>query len=183
MDWRIQSLQLKLPEMRRWVEQTVATHRTEARSVASYGFPRLGQFYRGEMLALAKVVALPRVPVPPLTNLGIPGFAEFERLDSLGITYLDTYFVQTDSSRHEWLHFHELVHVIQWQLLGPNRFLMAYAVGHLLFGYNKNPLEMMAYDLQGRFQKQAAPFDAEEKVRSELEGKVATLLEQLKLDR
>ena len=33
--------------------------------------------------------------------------------------------------------FHELVHVVQWQHLGPDKFIMAYALGHLLSGVSR----------------------------------------------
>jgi len=78
-----------------------------------------------------------------------------------GITYLNTYFVRDDRARDESLHFHELVHVIQWRLLGPEKFLALYAVGLERFGYRKSPLEVMAFNLQHRFQREAKPFNVE----------------------
>lgn len=148
---QLQLLQQKLPIIKAWVERTVTDHRAAARPVASFGFPRLGSFYSAQLLGTARVVALARVPMPPLTEMGLTGFADFEQLDSAGITYLDTYFVRADSDREESLHFHELVHVVQWQHLGPDRFLTAYALGHILRGgYHGNPLEVMAYELQAR---------------------------------
>src|SRR5205823_9640324 len=36
-------------------------------------------------------------------------------MDAGGITYLNTYFVRADQSHSASLHFHELVHVIQWR--------------------------------------------------------------------
>ena len=46
----------------------------------------------------------------------------------------------------EAIHFHELIHVIQWRLLGPEDFLKSYANGLDEFGYENSPLEKMAYD-------------------------------------
>ena len=76
-----------------------------------------------------------------------------------GITYFDTYFVRSDEARRESLHFHELVHVVQWGVLGPERFLASYADGLERFGYRHSPLEEMAYDLQTRFDDDPRPFD------------------------
>ena len=58
------------------------------------------------------------------------------------------------SGRHvsnEALHFHELIHVIQWQSLGPERFLKTYAEGLERFGYENSPLEKMAYEAEDLF--------------------------------
>ena len=67
----------------------------------------------------------------------------------------------TDHARDESLHFHELVHVIQWRLLGPEKFLAFYADGLERFGYRNSPLEVMAYNLQDRFDREAQPFSVE----------------------
>jgi hypothetical protein len=40
-------------------------------------------------------------------------------------------------------------------------FLALYADGLERSGYRDSPLERMAYDLQGRFDREAQPFDAE----------------------
>jgi hypothetical protein len=82
-------------------------------------------------------------------------------MDAGGTTYLDTYFVRADQSHSESLHFHELVHVIQWRLLGPEKFLALYADGLERFGYRKSPLERMAFSLQKRFEREAQPFSVE----------------------
>ena len=102
-----------------------------------------------------------RVPVPPLSAMGLARFGQFEQMDMAGITYLDTYFVRADHASDESLHFHELVHVIQWRLLGPERFLAFYADGLERFGYRKSPLEAMAYSFQDRFEREAQPFSVE----------------------
>ncbi len=82
-------------------------------------------------------------------------------MEAGGITYLDTYFVRADEAQSESLHFHELVHVIQWRLLGPEKFLALYADGLERFGYRNSPLEVMAYELQERFEREQQPFDVE----------------------
>lgn len=110
------------------------------------------------------------VPVPPLTAMGLARFAAFERMNMAGITYLDTFFVRADQASDESLHFHELVHVIQWRLLGPERFLWLYADGLERFGYRRSPLEVVAYDLQGQFDAGAKPFDVEAEVGRWLSG-------------
>ena len=119
------------------------------------------------------VVFVPRVPMPPLSAMGLDRFSDFERMDAGGITYLNTYFARADQSHSESLHFHELVHVIQWRLLGPEQFLALYADGLERFGYRRSPLEVMAFRLQGRFQREAQPFSVDaacQKLMRELTG-------------
>lgn len=73
----MQQLLTKLPKVRSWILKTLDQHQAQARPVASYGFARLPQFYSAETLALAAVVEVPKVPVPPLTEMGLAGFEQF----------------------------------------------------------------------------------------------------------
>lgn len=151
-----------------WIQRTLAAHASEARAVNTYNLPRLAQYYGGDTLANSKVVALARVPVPPLSELGLDRFGGFERMDLEGITYLNTYFVRRDRVSAESLHFHELVHVVQWKVLGPERFLALYADGLERFGYRNSPLEVMAYGLQSRFENDHISFDVQNEVARRL---------------
>jgi hypothetical protein len=58
--------------------------------------------------------------------------------------------------------------VIQWRVLGAERFLRSYADGLEGFGYRDSPLEVMAYDAEARFVTSTAGFDAEELVAENL---------------
>jgi hypothetical protein len=174
-----QRLQNQLPQVRAWIDQTLAAHRSRTRPVTSYGFTRLPQWYSTELLSSSRVVEVPHVPVPPLADLGLPEFAEFQHGDYDGITYLNTYFVQEGRAQDESLHFHELVHVGQWRHLGPDRFLLAYAAGYLVAGsYRDNPLETMAYELQGQF-KTGKAVDVEASARRQVDCLVPELLHQV----
>lgn len=130
-------------------------------------FVRLPQYYRPELLASATVVTVDRLPVPPLSKLGLTQYAEMERMQSGGITYLDTYFVTRNEAADESLHFHEFVHIVQWDRLGPEAFLYRYADGLDRFGYRNSPLEVMAYDAQARFDA-GEVFDVEKLVTTSL---------------
>lgn len=171
-----QALLEKLPLVRAWIDRTLTAHNNRARSVASYHFPRLAAFYSNEFLIAAKVVEIEHVPVPPLSSFGLTGFEEFEGGNYAGITFRDTYFVQSGEALRESLHFHELVHVVQWQHLGAERFVTAYALGYLQGGdYRSNPLEVMAYNLQDYFESGGQPGDVEAAVRRQLDEFIPTL--------
>ena len=144
-----------------WIRKTLAEHSTAAKPVASFGFSGLPHYYDAELLASSRAVVVTRVPMPPLSAMGLDQFRDFEQMDARGTTYLNTYFVRADHSHSESLHFHELVHVTQWRLLGPEKFLALYADGLERFGYRKSPLERMAFSLQKRFERAAQPFSVE----------------------
>jgi len=158
----------KLPTVRVWIADIIRAHENDARSLASYGFPRLRLFFSADVLARVRVVEVPRVPFPPVRALGLPEFGEFEDLDMDAATFGDTYFLRPNRATDEALHFHELVHVLQWEHLGPERFLMTFGVGYLIAGNNvTNPLEALCCRLQDRFVAGAAPFSVEDQVRSQ----------------
>lgn len=70
--------------------------------------------------------------------------------------------------------FHELVHVVQFDVLGPQSFLERYVDGWVSAGfrYEGIPLEIDAYDLQRRFELDPRkPFDVSGEVRTLLRAK------------
>jgi hypothetical protein len=148
------------PVVESWIQGTLAAHAGNKQAVASRGFPRLSHYFKAETLASAKVVLVDRLPLPPLSSIGLAQFAEFERGDFNGITYLDTFFLKPAFARDEAIHFHELIHVIQWRELGAKDFLRMYAGGLERFGYRMSPLERMAYDAEAKFSA-SITFDAE----------------------
>jgi len=156
------------PFVRDWIAQTLAASAAEARPVALFGFRRLPQFYSTDLLGRAKVVLVDKCPVPPLSSVGLSEFADFERMNASGITYLDTYFVLRHEAQRESLHFHELVHVVQWQTLGAERFLALYADGLEKHGYCNSPLEVMAYEHEARFNSGERPYPVEAGIRQQL---------------
>jgi hypothetical protein len=160
----------KYPILIGWIRQTVAAHADRAMPVGGFGFPRLPAYFSPALLASARVVLVETLPMPPLSQMGLTQFTEWERIEYGGITYLDTYFVTQNELANEPLHFHELVHVLQWRLLGPERFIALYAEGLEKFGYRSSPLEVIADDLENRFRNSTKAFDAEAEVRERLKA-------------
>jgi hypothetical protein len=74
-----------------------------------------------------------------------------------GMAFIDTIVIAEANARgaddEASLIFHELVHLVQCQLLGTVGFVRAYLLGWLDAGrsYFDNPLEAMAFELQARF--------------------------------
>jgi hypothetical protein len=151
-----------------WIRETLAANAENAQSVGSKGFARLPLYFGNELLEATKVVAVDRVPVPPLSSFGLSRLAHFERVEYDGIAYLDTFFVKQTLAGDESLHFHELIHVVQWAVLGPERFVAMYADGLQTFGYRHSPLENMAYFAQSSFCRSNEIFDAKKFVAQRL---------------
>jgi hypothetical protein len=151
-----------------WIRQTITEHEDAGKIVASKGLKRLPLYFSQDLLNTTKVVTISRVPIPPLSSMGLHRFRDFERGDFDGVTYLNTYFIKRTKAADEELHFHELIHIVQWRLLGPERFLKLYADGLERYGYRESPLEKMAYAAQAEFSGSKQAFDAQTLVLREL---------------
>ncbi|KHE90290.1 MAG: hypothetical protein K8F52_16915 [Candidatus Scalindua rubra] len=167
----------KLPLVREWVDETVAQYQNEARTTSSYSLRNLSQYFLEETLSSAKIVEMDKVPVPPLSSIGISELVNFEKdpKEYDGITLLNTCFLRKVAAKRPELHFHELVHIVQWQILGVDTFLMVYGIGLLKFGYWKSPLEVMARKYTDLFQENEPVFNVETLVRSEVNELLALL--------
>jgi hypothetical protein len=156
------------PKLLEWIQKTLAAYEKDAQSIASMRFARLPLYFDHTSLESARFIPIDRVPMPPLAAMGLDRFAAFEQGDFNGVTYLDRYFIKRPVVTDEALHFHELIHVIQWRLLGPEGFLTAYANGLGEFGYENSPLEKMAYDAEAFFRRSSEIFDVNKFVAERL---------------
>jgi len=136
-----------LPCIRGWIDEFLNDHAAQAQTVSTLGFTRLPANFYQDFLERAKVVKVASVPFPPVDQFGLPELAHIQHMSFAGITYKDTFCLQ-EGQNSESIHFHELVHVVQWARLGADNFLLAYGVGLVQFGYTHSPLEQMAYSLQ-----------------------------------
>lgn len=143
--------------MSEWIDRTIRLSRKKSRPVIELNFPRINGVFPKKLLKKTRVVIVPdKPPFPPLNQMGLAELYSLEQLPIAGITYKDTFFVNRNHVT-ESLHFHELIHVVQWERLGMERFLLAYGVGLIQFGYKESPLEQMAYNLQRDFDREIVP--------------------------
>jgi hypothetical protein len=147
-------LQRALPHVREWIDDLHAQHADQAIPAGSLGFPRLASCFPEGFLQNARAVTVGHIPFPPVSAYGLPEFESMANMDMVGITFRNMYFVLQPYSV-ESVHFHELVHVVQWNTLGADEFLLTYALGVAQHGYVQSPLEAIAYELQGRFENGA----------------------------
>ena len=143
----------KLPAMRQWIEDTLDEYSDKAIKVGDIKSEKIRKIFPMDILSRAKVVIVDKpVPVPPLSSKwNLKGLAEIETKDLVGITYKDTFFINSRYILSEEFYFHELVHVLQWDQLGVDNFLLAYGAGVMKSCYRDCPLEEMAYFMQEEF--------------------------------
>lgn len=136
---------------------------------------RLLRCFSPAELALAKIAWVDEIENPgfyaALEKVGISIPLDFRLMT--GITFIDTIVIAR--SRFEgptaWpgLLFHELVHVIQYRLLGIGKFVSEYVNGWAAngFQYGGIPSEVMGYELQRRYERDGC-FPDDPEVRREL---------------
>jgi len=94
--------------------------------------------------------------------LGIEGVLEMSSIGAITLVDLVAY----PHPMHRKTLFHELVHAVQYQVLGLRRFADLYVRGFLNHGgYDGIPLERQAYELEERFSRKPKKiFSVEEDV-------------------
>jgi hypothetical protein len=150
--------------VRAWVDAQLAEHAARAVPIAGLGFERLARCFSDVVLLETRSVTVARIPIPPFSDFGFPELASIETMAASGVTFKNVCFVHA-SVRSESIHFHEVVHAVQWRALGVDQFMLTYAMGLLQHGYAHSPLEAMAYDLQSQFDRGLGINDAETLIR------------------
>ena len=140
----LSAMRSALPGMIEWVERTKSIYQKNSKPISAFHLPHVAIYFPEKFLSRVQIVPTDQLPIPPLSSLGMNELADFEHADSRAITLDQMYFIKPSFTNDESIHFHELIHVLQWQILGMEKFLFIYGLGLLQFGYNKNPLEVMA---------------------------------------
>ncbi|MGC2112596.1 MAG: hypothetical protein WA655_23960 [Candidatus Korobacteraceae bacterium] len=166
------------PEQIAWLTQAIVeyVHVQRVRYLplaASLSFSEVwSRFFPAIDLERIRVLqpGLERVANPPfyaeLEKLGFSGLPDFSIMAA--ITYDEVVVFHEPLSPQ--LIFHEMVHVVQYRLLGIEEFARLYVLGYLHGGYEGTPLEMCAYQLDGRFIMGSVGFDVEAEVRGWIES-------------
>lgn len=141
-----------LEKIEQWIDQTNLTF-SKQRICCDRFAEAFEGFYPAQFLQNSFFVALNEIPKPAFQELRQMGLGDFMDMELSGITYKNTYYIRPHAIDDVQLHFHELVHVAQWQILGAHNFIQRYIYEIQNFGYNKAPLEIMAYSLDNHFTK------------------------------
>jgi hypothetical protein len=177
----IHNFRQALSPVREQIEQILEANQEKAVPVISLGFPNLPKVFPSDLLEKAKVVTfsgqLPFPTLPPeLRQMGMPDFGQMANASNSAVTYKDTFFVN-GLHRDESIYFHELVHIVQWERLGVENFLLAYGLGLMQFGYQDSPLEQMAYSLQEDFENDRLPYGVVDIIRQRTDAVLADIAE------
>ena len=116
-------------------------------------------FYSATFLQKAFFVVVDKIPKPDFPELRQMGLGDFIDMNVTGITYKNTYYILPHGLNNIRLHFHELVHVAQWETLGASSFIERYIREIQHYGYDQAPLEIMAYSLDSHFNEGGAKVD------------------------
>ncbi len=158
----------------RWIASQRAAYRPAAAPLPARARKGLAGCFPRRILEAARWARTRRIASPgflaDFAERGLPAPPDFTRMAA--ITFADT-IVVADAGwpASEALLFHELVHVVQYDLLGVAEFTRRYVRGWAEHGfrYETIPLERHAYELQGAFERSpGAPFPVEEAVRRQL---------------
>lgn len=145
-----------------WVRDQRARHRQEARALHPHTQSALAPFCGAELLRAARFRSVPVIENPDfydaLIAAGQPLPMAFTT--ARGITFDDTVLLSAQDAIAQGapsgLLFHELVHVVQYRLLGIGGFIHGYVTGWAAAGfvYEAIPLEREAFDLEQRFERE-----------------------------
>jgi hypothetical protein len=148
-----------------WIDTTNTQYAEKRKSCTRWG--QLNEYYPESILNRAGFVVIDQLPFPGstlLANCGLNAVSPLSLQKVGAITYGETYYVRPQYSDDIEIHFHELVHIAQYQYLGIRGFLKLYLHQIINYGYHNAPLEVMAYALQKRFREEQYPFDVPTRV-------------------
>lgn len=154
-----------LEAIRSWVNQTNLHFATARRPCTEFKELFAG-YFPGNFLARSYYVEVPELPLPPREFLVPAGLGDLAGRHVGGLTLDDTYYLMPSAADNLRIHFHELVHVAQWQQLGPGGFIARYLKELVAYGYECMPLERMAYGLDARFVAGGPVVDVRQEVRN-----------------
>jgi hypothetical protein len=165
-------------QAREWVLAQRAEHRPEAAPILPAECEALEPFFGADVLDRARCRAVPCIENPPFLAaaraLGVPGTIDFTQM--AGITFQDT-ILRSWARRFDnpmVLLFHELVHVVQYDVLGVDEFARQYVRGFAAggFRYDAIPLERAAFECQARFEREPhAVFSVRDEIARHLDAR------------
>ncbi len=159
-----------------WIESQRAQHRVHADPLPDTTLAALSGFFAQETLDRVRIRHVASFENPPFDR-------EFEEAGEsfpldfkvwAAITFGDVILVNGEQVPGPPSHsvvFHEMVHVVQYDVLGIHEFARRYVTPFVQsrFNYMSIPLESVAFDLQGRFEEWSGdPFSAEAEIRSKI---------------
>jgi len=160
-----------------WILSQRAQHRVHAEPLPDTTRAALQGFFGDQTLDRTRIRRVPLIENPPFYK-EFKDAGESIPLDFsvwAGITFGDVILLSDSGTSGSMPHsvvFHEMVHLVQYGILGIDEFARRYvtALAWNRFQYMTIPLEMTAFDLQDRFERSdGRPFPAEAEIRRRLD--------------
>jgi hypothetical protein len=174
-----QLMALLIAQGQKWIKEQRNAYRPRGRKLPDHTIAQFSPFFELSLLQAVRLVVVPALENPKFLEAYRSTFDEkaiplLDFTSFSGITYVDTILLVDafPGADPDATLFHELVHAVQYELLGPEKFVELYIVGWINQGFNYAaiPLEMDTYELQNRFEADpAAPFSVQEEVSRGLE--------------
>jgi len=141
-----------IQKLEEWLYQQHQIHLTQARPLSKQERLRLDGYFEKRILDLTRVATIDQIPNPQfydeLREREIPIPMDFT--SAIGFTLIDCVLLRKGFGSISTL-FHEMVHVVQADLLGVKRLLELYFSELIKNGYQNVLFERQAYDLTARF--------------------------------
>jgi len=174
-----QLIALLIDQGQKWIKEQRQAFRPRGKKLADRTIAQFSPFFEAKLLQTVRLVMVPGLENPEFLEAYSSTFAEkalplLDFSSFSGITYMDTILLVDDFPDADPVAslFHELTHAVQYELLGPEKFVELYITGWINQGFNYAaiPLEMDAYDLQNRYEADPeAPFSVKEEISRSLE--------------
>ena len=160
----------------RWISNVRVAHRPLGRVLTPVEVQTVAPYFDESLLRTVRISRVPSISNPDFysflleQSIAIP--LDFTQMAA--ITFVDTILVSErqplPASEEMPLLFHELVHVVQYGLLGLDEFVTRYVRGWASngFQYSGIPLERWAYELDARFRTGAPAFSVAAEVTRQL---------------
>ena len=137
-----------------WVYQQREIHLTRARPLSNEERANLNGYFERKILDLTRVAAVDHISNPAfydeLRERKMPIPMDFT--SAVGLTLIDCVLLRKGFESISTL-FHEMVHVVQTDLLGVRKMVELYFANLTKNGYLGVPFERQAYDLTARFSR------------------------------
>ena len=170
-----QMMELGLP----WLWEQRNLHLARARRLPAEERTALQDYFDHRILGKVRVAAVDRISNPPFyAELKAAGYPTMDISGAMGIAFIDCVVVRKScqSNPVTWhsVLFHELVHIVQFDILGPEKHLEVYLRGWMDSGYQYPaiPMETQAQRLEARFNRHEPPFSVRDILEQELAGMV-----------
>lgn len=160
-----------------WLWEQRDLHMVNARPLSDHERLLLQDYYDSSILDRVRLATAERISNPTFYGeLTESGYPVLDLSGSAGITFIDCVVIRRvfHQDPPAWISilFHELVHVVQFGILGPRKHVESYLRGWAQNGYqyHRIPFEMQAHKLEARFDRHEPPFSVREVVEQELRG-------------